>query len=296
MRQTLVLCYHAVSPSWEAPLSVTEDDLREQLTKLLSRGWVGATFAEAMQPTHPRTLAVTFDDAFDSVRTLAAPVLAELGMPGTVFVAPDWVGRSMRWPGLAHWADTEHAHELQAMSWDSLRALAASGWEIGSHTRSHPHLPSLNFEGILAELEGSRAICERMIGAVCRSVAYPFGEADARVRGAAEAAGYEAAAGLSVAAFVARDHFDWPRVGVWHGEPGWRFDLKVLPVTSSLRGTRRGASVLDAAGRLIRAGRSVVPQRGRDVLPGPGEVGADPARGRQMNGNNSLHLPGDVSH
>jgi peptidoglycan/xylan/chitin deacetylase (PgdA/CDA1 family) len=180
------------------------------------------------------------------------------------------VGGSIGWPGLAHWADTEHAHELRAMSWDSLRTLAASGWEIGSHTRSHPHLPRLNFHGILAELQESRVICEQMLGAVCRSVAYPFGEADGRVRAAAEAAGYEAAAGLSEAAFLGRDRFDWPRVGVWHGEPGWRFDLKVLPVTSSLRGTRGGARLLDLARNLMRAERSVVPQRGRDELPVPG--------------------------
>jgi peptidoglycan/xylan/chitin deacetylase (PgdA/CDA1 family) len=278
MPQALVLCYHAVSDSWDAPLAVTQDDLRTQLKKLLSRGWVGTTFTEAMQPMHPRTLAVTFDDAFDSVHTLAAPVLAELGLPGTVFVPAGWVGRSMRWPGVAHWADTEHAHELQAMSWDSLRELAASGWEVGSHTCSHPHLSALDPEDILAELQQSRAICEQMIGAVCRSVAYPFGDADEQVRAAARAAGYEAAAGLSGAAFVARDLFDWPRVGVWHNEPGWRFDLKVLPITSSLRRTRGVASALDVARKLMRAERSVASKAEVGDGSSAGEVGADQKR------------------
>lgn len=260
MPQTLVLCYHAVSDRWDAPLSVTQNDLRRQLNRLLSRGWVGTTFADAMQPNHPRTLAVTFDDAFDSVRTLAAPVLAELGLPGTAFVATDWVGRSLNWPEVAHWAETRYADELRAMSWDSLRALAASGWEIGAHTCSHPHLSCLGSQAILAELQQSRTICEQMLGVVCRSVAYPFGEADDRVRAAAAAAGYEAAAGLSAAAFGARDRFDWPRVGVWHDEPDWRFDLKVLPLTSSLRRTR-GACILDAARQRIKPRRSPAPKR-----------------------------------
>lgn len=233
--QTLVLCYHAISERWGAALSVGPGALRRQLSRLLARGWVGTTFTEAvLAPAHGRTLAVTFDDAFDSVRTLAAPVLAELGLPGTVFVATDWPGRSLGWPEVAHWADTEHADELRGMSWESLRALAASGWEIGSHTCTHRHLSRLDDASIRSELETSRAVCEQQLGLACRSLAFPFGDADDRVRAAA-AAGYEAAAGLSDAAFVSRDHFDWPRVGVWHGEPDWRFDIKVSPLTAHLR-------------------------------------------------------------
>jgi peptidoglycan/xylan/chitin deacetylase (PgdA/CDA1 family) len=252
MPQVLVLCYHAVSDRWDAPLSVTPSDLRRQLSRLLSRGWVGAGFTDAaLRPAHRRTLAVTFDDAFDSVRTLAAPVLAELGLPGTVFVATDWAGHSLRWPGVAQWAETEYADELRAMSWESLRALAASGWEIGAHTCSHRHLSRLDSEAILAELQRSRGVCEQQLGIACRSVAYPFGEADDRVRAAAAAAGYEAAAGLSSAAFVSQDRFEWPRVGVWHGEPDWRFDLKVLPVTSYLR-RAHWASCVDIARKRMK--------------------------------------------
>jgi peptidoglycan/xylan/chitin deacetylase (PgdA/CDA1 family) len=249
--KVLVLCYHAVSERWDAPLSVTPNDLRRQLSRLLSQGWTGATFTEALSAPQRRTLAVTFDDAFDSVRTLAAPVLADLGLPATVFVATDWVDRSLQWPEVAQWAQTVHAGELRSMSWESLRGLAASGWEIGSHTCSHPHLSRLEPEMIDSELRRSRAACVER-GLVCRSVAYPFGDADERVRAAAAGAGYEAAAGLSSAAFVSRDRFDWPRVGIWHGEPDWRFELKVAPLTSRLRRTR-WASVTDVARKRVKS-------------------------------------------
>jgi peptidoglycan/xylan/chitin deacetylase (PgdA/CDA1 family)/CelD/BcsL family acetyltransferase involved in cellulose biosynthesis len=217
----------------------------------VSRGWQGATFTDAvLAPAHRRTLAVTFDDAFDSVRTLAAPILAELGLPGTVFVATDWPGRALQWPEVAGWRDTPHADELQAMSWDALRALAASGWEIGAHTCSHPHLSRLAFDAIVAELKQSRAICEQQLGIACQSLAHPFGDTDDRVRAAAAAAGYAAAAGLSAAAFVTRDRFNWPRVGVWHDEPDWRFNVKVSPATSYLR-RWRVASALDRARKRV---------------------------------------------
>ena len=262
--RVLILCYHAVSESWNAPLSVTPDALRHQLGRLVSLGWRGTTFTDALSAPHRRTLAVTFDDAFDSVGTLGAPILADLGLPATVFVATDWVDRALGWPEVAHWAQTEHADELRSMSWDSLRGLSHSGWEIGSHTCSHPHLAGLELEAIESELRRSRSACVRQ-GLTCRSIAYPFGDADGRVRAATAAAGYEAAAGLSSAAFVRRDRFDWPRVGVWHGEPNWRFGLKVMPLTSRLRGTR-WASLTDVA----RPGAQRAALRARTEVSGHG--------------------------
>src|SRR5690348_8552028 len=78
----LVLCYHAVSEEWDAALSVTPDAFRRQLTRLLACGWRATTFTDAvLDPPAAKTLAVTFDDAFDSVRTKASPILAELGIP-----------------------------------------------------------------------------------------------------------------------------------------------------------------------------------------------------------------------
>ena len=33
------------------------------------------------------------------------------------------------------------------MSWDQLGGLAEAGWEIGSHTRTHPHLTQVGDDG-----------------------------------------------------------------------------------------------------------------------------------------------------
>jgi peptidoglycan/xylan/chitin deacetylase (PgdA/CDA1 family) len=253
LSRVLVLCYHAISAEWSAALSVTPVAMRRQLEMLLSRGWTATTFTDAVaRPVARRTLAVTFDDAFDSVRSLGAPLLAELGIPGTVFVPTDWPGRRMSWPGIDQWAATPHAAELQAMTWGDLRALTASGWEIGSHTCSHPRLSGLEEAEMHRELVASRAVCERELGAPCRSLAYPFGDSDARVRAAAAAAGYEAAAGLGAKA-PGGDRYEWPRVGVWHGEPDWRFQLKVSPLTSHPRVWR--------AMRALRPGHAAPPTR-----------------------------------
>src|SRR2546423_1506780 len=76
------------------------------------------------------------------------------------------------------------------------RSVAGAGWEIGSHTRSHPHLPALPPDSLEEELKGSRERLEDALGLPCRSIAYPYGDVNRRVVRAAERAGYEAAGTL----------------------------------------------------------------------------------------------------
>src|SRR5581483_228775 len=159
MTQVLVLCYHAVSPSWDAPLSVTPDALEAQLSRLSRAGWQGTTFRDAvLRPPGRQTLAVTFDDAFLSVFDLARPILSRLGLPATVFVPTAFAARrqQLRWSELEPWSDTGHARELECMSWEDLAVLVDEGWEVASHTRSHPRLTGLGDEALRFELEESR--------------------------------------------------------------------------------------------------------------------------------------------
>ena len=238
MADRLVLCYHAVSETWPASLSVTPRRLEEQLSTLLRRGYRGATFHDAVHdPPAGRTLVVTFDDAYRSVLQLALPIMSRLGVPGTLFVPTDFVGTSAVWPGVDHWVQTAHEHELATMTWPELHALADAGWEIGSHTCSHPRLTELTDADLARELAESRRRCEEMMERPCRSIAYPYGDHDARVVRATRAAGYAAAATLPEQ-FTGAAPLTWPRVGVYCEDTPRRFAVKVSPSVRRLRASR----------------------------------------------------------
>jgi peptidoglycan/xylan/chitin deacetylase (PgdA/CDA1 family) len=234
--QALVLCYHAVSDQWPADLSVTAAQLRSQLELLLRRGYQPATFTDAVTSPEKRTLAVTFDDGYLSTLERAEPVLSSLGVPGTVFVVTDFVsnGHPLRWPGIEHWCDGPHEAELRGLSWADLETLAAAGWEVGSHTRTHPRLTELDDRALAEELSGSRTACERNLGRPCRSLAYPYGDVDRRVVAAAAAAGYEAAAALPARLSASRP-LEYVRIGVYHPDGLGRFRLKVSPLVRHIR-------------------------------------------------------------
>ncbi len=178
---------------------MTPERLHEQVRAFLRRGFEPLTLADAARRRRGRRLAVTFDDAFKSVPELALPVLAELDVPATVFVPTANMddGAMRNWPEVERWRGTRWERELAGAGWSEVRRLAEAGWEIGSHTRTHPHLVALDDDSLRHELFRSREECAAGSGAPCRAVAYPFGEADARVARMASSVGYEIGAALA---------------------------------------------------------------------------------------------------
>ena len=76
----------------------------------------------ARRPFPPRAVAITFDDGFASVGTLAAPILARYGLTATVYVITGMIGR------LTHW--TAYGPALPALpllAWPQIQALARAG-------------------------------------------------------------------------------------------------------------------------------------------------------------------------
>jgi peptidoglycan/xylan/chitin deacetylase (PgdA/CDA1 family) len=207
----------------------------------------------------PYTVAVTVDDGYREVFTLAAPVLRRYGVPASFFVIGDFVAGRLwpwtdrwafvfaraprdrvtfshrgathvlamrgvhdRWRAEAQWLEVAKRLEVaerdellgaiaeafgvvipqdpprghRAMDWTQLRALAAEGFDVGAHTRTHPILSRVAGEQLRVEVEGCRDQIERELGAPVRHFAYPNGRREDYTRETVEAvarAGYVAA-------------------------------------------------------------------------------------------------------
>jgi peptidoglycan/xylan/chitin deacetylase (PgdA/CDA1 family) len=254
MTDVLVLCYHAVSPTWNATISVPPDTLERQLSRLVRTGWRGATFTEAvLDPPARKTLAVTFDDGFASVFEFAEPILTRLGLPGTAFVPTAFMEKRqhLSWHGIEAWLGTPYEDELRCMTWEEVQQLADRGWEIGSHTCSHPHLTTLSDAELREEMRGSFEQCSMHLGRPCRSIAYPYGDVDGRVAALAKEAGYQTGACLAHSLVALGAHL-WPRVGVWRDDSNLRFRVKISRLTRSARASRAGPTLSRIHQRVTR--------------------------------------------
>ena len=180
------------------------------------------------------------------------------GPPRNVFVPAAHVGQShpMSWPGIERWGGTpaERARlhvvgSLELTMWRSALAL------------SHPRLQA-DDATLQRELTESREICADQMGKPCRTLAYPYGADDERVRAATRDAGYEAAASARLGEPL---RFSWPRVGIYPLDGAVRFRFKVSPAAAAAELHGVGGT-LDAAAPscgVTRADRCRNPRRGR---------------------------------
>ena len=223
MTRNVALAYHAITDDWTHALATSRARFRRQLARLASRGFRGVTLNElATGQCSGRTVAITFDDGFASV-VQAKPMLDELGWPATVFVVTDAIdsGRPMPWLGGPMGVNEDARLPL---TWEALSDLAAAGWEIGSHGRTHRLLSELSDAERAAELAESRDAVALRIGS-CRGISYPWGEVDDRVVAAARHAGYAYGSGLA-GRFARDDAMRVPRVAIDGRDGTVRFGLK----------------------------------------------------------------------
>lgn len=146
-----VLTYHRISPVCrglpEPTINVTPVRFRRQIVGLLRRGFRFISLQEALDAQAQgrefleSTVVLTFDDIYDNVYEHAFPILQELEIPATCFVASGFIDSEA--PFLFDpWARAHH-DRVPRSAWRPitgrhLRKMVNSGLvEIGAHSHTH---------------------------------------------------------------------------------------------------------------------------------------------------------------
>lgn len=221
----IILMYHSIQPGDRVPAwrwAVSLKRFRAQLDWLAEAGYATPTVTELLrEPARfgARTAVITFDDGYGD--NLAAwEELVRRGMKATWYVTTGYLGSTHPWGD-----DHPQGRMLAA---EELRAMAASGMEIGSHTVTHPRLPELPDDMIRRELIQAKATLEEVLSRPVESFAYPFGAWDERCEAMVKAAGYTSACHTR-AGWALRDNdpFRLRRLAVFNTDTLGRFVRKL---------------------------------------------------------------------
>jgi peptidoglycan/xylan/chitin deacetylase (PgdA/CDA1 family) len=200
-RMPRVLMYHnfgEVPPAGDPEhLFVSVESFRAQLDLLRQRGWRALTLDEFTAtldgaPAPRKSYLITIDDGHESVLSIAAPILAEAGIPSVLFVPPGVLGGPIKWNPV--YADEQLSGKTE------IATLAGTGMEVGVHGYDHTRMFGMDSAELHRNVVHARDEVAAMMGGTPRSFAYPFGTHDRDARRALEDAGY------TVSFAVAREH------------------------------------------------------------------------------------------
>jgi peptidoglycan/xylan/chitin deacetylase (PgdA/CDA1 family) len=225
------LLYHAVcsAPAGaveiERRLFLHPDRFAEQMEDLARRGFRSISLAEYAQALEwrkpqPRTVLLTFDDAYAHVDQVATPVLRRHGFRAVMFAPWEHLGGYNTWDA----ARSTELAQLEIASPDQLRSLDPRVWEVASHGLRHVDLRKVPAARRWIELRAARVQLSELLGQPVVDLAYPYGAQNGPVRRDAHLAGYRMAFTEGYAR--PRDRFQLPRWPVG-GDDTWEaFRLK----------------------------------------------------------------------
>jgi peptidoglycan/xylan/chitin deacetylase (PgdA/CDA1 family) len=184
-----ILCYHNLGPEAKGRLLLAAPKFDEQMRYLKANGYRVISLADFIEFTRlgrqlpKKSVVLTFDDGYRSFKQYAYPLLKELGFTATLFVYTDFVGAGKN-----------------AFTWQDLKDLAAEGFDIEAHSKTHGDLrraagetEAQHAKRLQVELGQPQELFRRNLGAPRRIIAFPYGSWDEAVLSKLGEYGYSAA-------------------------------------------------------------------------------------------------------
>lgn len=176
-----VLYYHSVNYVIDNEVTIQPKTLKKELEYIKNQGYRTLSIDDVSKyllnnkPIPEKSILITFDDGYMDNYYYAFPILKELNMKATIFCI------------------TSELDGSYYLSEDAIKEMSLNNIDIESHTVSHSHLNTLNYDEQLKEITDSKTKLETITGKKVTAIAFPFGDYDRNSMLAAKTAGYNIA-------------------------------------------------------------------------------------------------------
>jgi len=176
-----ILTFHAVD-NRPSVIAFPPKLFQRSMARLHDRGYQTLSLPELIDclqrgvPFPERSLAITFDDGYQSVYEQAFPSLQRYGFTATVFLTVGAKGNGTKAERLPSMSGRS------MLSWSEIKEMYRWGITFGAHTLTHPDLTTLPLKKVEIEINDSKAAIEDALDTPVACFAYPYGRYDTRCR------------------------------------------------------------------------------------------------------------------
>jgi peptidoglycan/xylan/chitin deacetylase (PgdA/CDA1 family) len=193
-----VLMYHRLGEANQSDpsLFISQSSFSRQLLWLNEQGYETLSIDRALDlwtrgraPKH--SILITFDDAFADTLSVAARALTQAGMRATVFAPAGLLGQEveLRSPS----SGSNAVSQGRIASEQELKAWAEKGFDVGSHSLSHPDLTEVSPVRVLDEAQDSKLRLEEILERPIEDFCYPYTHHNSSCRRLVQRSGYRSA-------------------------------------------------------------------------------------------------------
>jgi peptidoglycan/xylan/chitin deacetylase (PgdA/CDA1 family) len=188
-----ILMYHQIdeTPIKGTPLRglvVSPGSFSRQMQLLKIFGYKGLSMRD-LEPylngqRTGKVVGITFDDGYENNLINALPILTKHGFTATCYGVSSMIGGTNSWD---RHIGVEQKLLMTASDWQTW---AAAGMDVGSHTRTHADLTSLDVVESFDQIQKSKYEMENAVGSEVRHFCYPYGRFNEAHMEMVSAAGY----------------------------------------------------------------------------------------------------------
>ena len=210
-----ILMYHVIGePAGEVTypdLYLSVDDFSDQVEWLDQNGFTAVTLIQVQNAWYEggtlpdKPVVLSFDDGYLGQYLDAMPILRRRGWAGQLNLKAEGSDLSIK----------------------QVKKMIRAGWEIASHTITHPDLPSITAGQLESELVDSKRILEKDLGIEIINFCYPAGQYDDTVVAAVEAAGYRGATTVDPGLAQRGEPFELKRIRIDNGDGASELEAKL---------------------------------------------------------------------
>lgn len=205
-------------------LFVAKEQLKRQLKLLKFMGFDFLSLRDLLlNKKVKKGVLLTFDDAYLDFWGKALPIFMELKVRSVIFVPVALVGSYNQW-------DYDRIRiKKPIMNWEHIKELHSLGFEIGSHSLTHPYLSKIDPQKAWEEIYTSKVILEDKLGTEIKAFCYPYGDYSQQVRDMVQRAGYSIAFTTRHGSFEESENlFEVRRITIFGNDFLPKFLYKVL--------------------------------------------------------------------